>query len=172
MKIIFLDIDGVLNNLEHCNWIHTNVKKGGGFGQHWELDRGNFDEITVGWDRRNIDAFMHIVDTTNAKVVISSTWRTGRTVKFFKDCFRTYLNRTPDIINFTDEFSRFRGDEINQYLKHHNYIDSWVCLDDDSDFYPENNLVQTDIQVGLTMDDAKKAIKILGAKEWKKSMQQ
>ena len=167
MKVIFLDIDGVLNNIQHCNYIHENIAPGHGFGQSWELDRGNFNDVTLGWDSRNVSALKYILYETNAKIVISSTWRKGRTTKFFRNCFSVY-NLNPDIIGFTPEIFKIgtkRGDEVNAWLKRHERdVTNWVCLDDDGDFYPENNLIQTDLEVGLTWADAERAIDILKGK--------
>lgn len=169
MNIIFLDIDGVLNNTQHCQWIHENVAPGMGFGQLWELDDGNINRMTVGWDPVNVEALWHIIDETDAEIVISSTWRIGRRVSFFHEVSAVFGQSLP-VIGMTpiiNDIGSIRGDEVNEWLKiegllrHRNPHFRWVCLDDDGDFHPENNLVQTDIEVGLTMEDAERAIELL-----------
>ena len=167
MKVIFLDIDGVLNNAEHCKYLHeSGVAPNMGFGQIWELDRGIFNDVTLGWDNRNVSALKYILFETNAKIVISSTWRKGRTTAFFRKCFKVH-NLNPDIIGMTPELSHswYRGDEINAWMENHKRdVTHWVSLDDDGDFHPENNLVQTSMETGLTWTEAEKAIDILKGK--------
>ncbi len=162
-KIVFLDIDGVLNNVKHCEWLHFNEAKGCGYGQPWELDAGNFSPVTVGWDPENVKALHHIIDETNADIIISSTWRRGRTAVFFRQCFAEFgWDRAPvrGMTGVINEIGSIRGDEVNDFLANVK-TDAWVCLDDDGDFHPENNLVQTNGDVGLTFEDAARAIEIL-----------
>lgn len=162
MNLIFLDIDGVLNNMWHCKTLADQGHRGVGFGQPWELDKGNFSRLTVGWDPNNVEALMTIVEETKAMIVISSTWRIGRHVPFFRRCFAAF-DVSPEVAGKTPEINTpgsIRGDEVNAWLEHVD-ADRWVCLDDDSDFHPENNLVQTNMDVGLTMEDAERAINIL-----------
>lgn len=162
-KIVFLDIDGVLNNVQHAHWLHDHVAKAAGFGQPWELDKGNFSRETVGWDDQNVHALRCIIEETDADIIISSTWRLGRRAPFFRQCFAAFGWEKAPVRGMTgviNEVGSIRGDEINDFLSNVK-TDRWVCLDDDGDFHPENNLVQTDVEIGLTMEDAEKAIEIL-----------
>lgn len=164
MKIIFLDIDGVLNNATRANWLHENVRKGSGFGLPWELDDGNITVETTGWDPANVEALWHIIDETDAQIVISSTWRLGRRSVWFREISKKAFGRAFPVIDLTpviNEIGSIRGDEVNRWLEGAPVVERWVCLDDDGDFHPENNLVQTDMEIGLTMEDAQQAIKIL-----------
>ena len=161
--IVFLDIDGVLNNLARCQWIHENVAPGRGFGAPWELDDGNFTIETVAWDPANVQALWHILNETGSQIVISSTWRIGRRVPFFRECFVPF-GEIPPIVGLTPvlrNLGAIRGDEVNAWLEQSPETERWVCLDDDGDFHELNNLVQTDIDFGLTMEDAERAIDFL-----------
>lgn len=159
MKLIFLDIDGVLNNGRHATLLHEK-NPGLGFGRPWALDDGDFSVENVGWDPKNVDALMHIVNETGAEIIISSTWRIGRRLPFFRQCFKVF-NVCPPILGMTGQLhNRIRGDEVDALLEKVE-ADSWVCLDDDGDFHPHNNLIQTDFDIGLTMEQAEEAIDIL-----------
>lgn len=164
MNVIFLDIDGVLNNRGHARRLNDAGHTGAGFGRPWELDVGNFSQANVGWDPANIEALLHItLNVECPRIVISSTWRMNRRVTFFRECFREF-GEVPLIIGMTPILNNaIRGDEVNEWLDRRGttHVDSWVCLDDDGDFHPENNLIQTDLDVGLTMENAEEAINIL-----------
>ena len=145
MRIIFLDIDGVLNS-----WV-TGYK------------------ITT----KKLQLLNSILEATCAKIVISSSWRVGsKDVKEFleknfkKDDFRLdnfndATNRecienifyNDKIIDLTDTFGPSRGDEIKRWLDNHiDDVESYVILDDDTDMLDEQleHLVQTDTYFGLT----------------------
>lgn len=146
MKIIFLDIDGVLNG-------------------------GKVD----GYSRELLgDIFFQrlkrLVDFTGAKVVLSSSWRIGYDPenhipsKTLRDKLR---NIGVELYGMTPESRWFkgkvRGDEIREWLHAHPEVDSFVILDDDCDMkeYTATNLVKTDTEIGLQDADVDKAIEIL-----------
>lgn len=146
MKIIFLDIDGVVSTFEY----------------KWRLDINKLLLLN------------NIIYETNAKIVISSSWRHGcKTIEELKNHFRTF--RLPSILKnkIDDMFLQYivgmtpigenRGEEIKQYLETHNDIESYVILDDDSDMLKEQlfNFVQTDGFEGLTTREVKLCISIL-----------
>jgi len=157
MKVIFLDIDGVLNSHEsyvrHCKeTFHDNP------------------------DPEHIKHLNRIVEKTGAKVVISSTWRLG--------IHSLGIWRLLDAFGFKGEVigqtprraGSIRGVEIGDWIDKHNKgedlfmqvdkevdpVESFVILDDDSDMgelLPF--LVQPKIDNGLTSEDADRAIEIL-----------
>lgn len=141
MKVIFLDVDGVLNSVK---------------------DRFSF---TIETDYHFI-LLKKIVDATNAEIVLSSSWRIGdsETVrKRLKDFGMDFIDVTPQL-----PYPSKRGDEIRSWLKcHTEIVESFVILDDESDMceFVETNLVKTDMKVGLQKSDVNKAIKILNKKE-------
>lgn len=112
MKLIFLDIDGVLN----CR--HTKERKNG----------------IIDIDPFFVDVLNWVLDETDARIVLSSTWR------FDENWHETMKNAgIKDVfIGRTGRSSKdFRGDDIQDYLdEHHKEIDTYIIIDDDSDFYP------------------------------------
>jgi len=159
MKIIFLDIDGVLNSVESMQKNHGKIK---------------FSDIP---DKKHIDCLNHIIEKTNAKVVISSTWRTGIS-SIYMWRFLSVLGFNGDIIGSTPKLDSYRGTEIMCWLKEHESklvkyadsswctwkepVESFVILDDDSDMESLlPYLVKTSNRYGLTMVEAEKAIEIL-----------
>ena len=161
MKVIFLDIDGVLNVI----------------GQ-------GHDEFGQIFHQHFIDNLKRIVDETGAKIVISSSWRHSGLQKMldmweFRNLPGEVIGVTPDLYRFLDfegERTMVRGDEIQAVLNIHPEITHYVILDDDTDMLKHQlgNFVQTsnninhpdciDIGYGLTKECTNKAIRILNAK--------
>lgn len=143
MKVIFLDIDGVLN----YQYMHTNT--------HDEII-GTFGGKL---SRKCITQLNELVDKTDAKIVISSTWRVDDGVEGYlvdAGVKADIIGKTP-VLN--DRFS-LRGNEIHAWIvenealigePYHNYH-SFVILDDDSDMllWHRENYFQTDTYTGLT----------------------
>lgn len=124
MNVIFLDIDGVLN----CNYSTYEMTS-----THSMFVQDN-----------KIKILKEIIDRTDAKVVLSSTWRVGwkRLELGIKDNpiaidfveLRDKLlefgielyDRTPKF----DAIGRRRGDEIKAWLDAHPEVDGCVIIDD------------------------------------------
>ena len=150
MKILFLDFDGVVSTFE----------KG------WRLD----DE--------KLSLLKEIIDETNAKIVVSSSWKVGyddvdkfietlggrrksETIKNNGNIFQWFCNNIYDI---TDSNGSWRGDEIQRWIDtHKEEIETYAILDDDSDMRENQlfNFVQTDGYEGITSREVKLCIKIL-----------
>jgi hypothetical protein len=155
MKVIFLDIDGVLNVIPqgHDKW-------GGIFHGHL------------------VNNLKRLIDETGAKIVITSTWRMGNGLEGMIDMWKE-RNLPGEVIDITPNFmvhfntTLCRGKEIDAYLKEHPEIENYVIIDDDSDMEPHqlNNFVMTygntdhfdcvDFGYGLTKECTDWAIKIL-----------
>ena len=149
MKVIFLDIDGVLCVIPN-----------------------GFDEFGAFFHKRFEDNLKHIIDQTNAKIVISSTWRLAG-LNEMKELWkkRGLAGEVIDITPFGG-MDNIRGDEIQVWLDN-NDVKNYVIIDDDTDFWEDqlNNFVRTsenynhedcvDIGYGLTRKCAEKAIEIL-----------
>lgn len=149
MKVIFLDIDGVLN-----------------------VRTIEYDEYGALFHPHFIDNLRTIIDKTNAKIVISSSWRfegLERMQAMWKD-----RNLPGEVIDITPYLGNhtIRGYEIEEWLYKHT-PENYVIIDDDSDMLQsqKNNFVCTfknmnhsdyiDLGYGLTKECAEKAIKIL-----------
>ena len=166
MKVIFLDIDGVLN----CK---SSKSRCGGF---------------LGIDDTKVKLLKEIIDVTGAKIVLSSSWRySWRRDEEDCDNLAIYLNKklarkqlhildkTKDWVNTDDKEIKCadRGGEIKEWLSMHKNIESWIVLDDDifDDFESEGiipHLVKTsfyDDLGGLQKDSVDMAIKMLNGED-------
>ena len=155
MKILFLDFDGVITTLK----------------TQWKID---MDKIKIIND---------ICDKTDAKIVVTSSWRIGyaNVVSAFHESLKRYFIKNQYLDHFKKEFDNFisniigmtesigglRGDEIRFYMNEHPEVNSYVILDDDSDMcdYQLFNFVQTDTYEGITERDAKICVDILNGVE-------
>lgn len=150
MKLIFLDVDGVLNNRK-------------------AFKKGKQDGFPHGpclvWDPDCINRLNNIIEKTGAKIVVSSTWR------LYNDAYKVltevmgikgeFIGCTPDHIRRPHPSSR--GGEINEWLTLEKLEKSpFVILDDDSDMDKYmNKLVLTDTEAGLQDREMNKAIEML-----------
>jgi hypothetical protein len=148
MKIIFLDIDGVLNSMN---------------GLYLRGGQSRMDLYT-----EHMQVLRWILDRTDARIVVSSTWRMGRTVEELKQLFYNYGLQSRFIIDKTPYLSgQERGDEIGEWLQMTSHeIESYVIIDDDADmniYTPA--LVQTNGDYGLTYVEAHEVLGVLNGKE-------
>lgn len=166
MKVLFLDIDGVL-----C--LRTS---------HYQY----FDKVCC-------DRVKSILDKTGAKIVVSSTWRKNHTLQSLKELMargyeleslglklevpidfdkagsfdsKVIIGMTPILnVEYTESGIPYgRGAEISAWLSEHPEVTRYVVIDDDRmDIAPHTDLlVQTDTQTGITDSDIQKVIYILG----------
>ena len=155
MKVIFLEVDGVLNS-EHSHSIDKN--------DNWMENEVSDNHIQ--WLKK-------IVDETGAKIVLSSSWRhyhpkaTGSntiTDPLFKVLDRKLREAGLEIIDITPDLrGKMRGLEVQEWLNAHLDVTKYVILDDDADFTVEQKpfFVNTTFKYGLTEILAIKAINIL-----------
>lgn len=152
MKIIFLDIDGVLN---HNNWYISE--------QYSKLQPN--DELDI--DPLCVERINKLCSETNSKIVISSDWRINY---YYKDRLelaglKNIIGHTPitsfETLGTTYHFSR--GEEIQIYLEHHLNIDKYVILDDREDFTEEQKqfFIKINPNIGLIDEDCELAKNIL-----------
>ena len=123
MKVIFLDIDGVLTSDATPN-------------------PRNFPYIV---DSDLLDRFRKLVNKTGATVVLSSTWRVdpvGRlAAEFYKIPFSDVCPDMPDAP---------RCEEMEAWLRSHPEVTRYVVLDDANDCLDELPLFQPSSKTGLT----------------------
>lgn len=164
MKIIFLDVDGVLNNVNH---IKKCYKKNG---------KMPFGMYCVPFNPKCLKNLAKLARKTNARIVVSSTWRLDKEhMAVLKARIAEYGLRVHDI---TDNIGMVRGKEITEWLKKNEsaWIENFVVLDDEvkdiNNFISDSHIVKTNADTGLTWLNYIKAKKILDNKEgilkWKK----
>jgi hypothetical protein len=134
MKVIFLDIDGVLNCDKTPN------------------PRG-FPYIV---DKKLLARFKKLLQRTGAKVVLSSTWRCDPVGLF---AARHY--GVPFIDVCPDKRRSSRCKELLAWLKAHPKVTRYIVLDDEDDELDDLPLFQPSASTGLTMDIVKAAEKYL-----------
>ena len=137
MRVLFLDIDGVLNSSRSC------AAFGGyphGFGSD---DMRKFDAIALGLIQRLCRA------VPDLRIILSSTWRRDRAP------MEAGLALRLPIIDSTPVLNGKRGDEIAHWLAAHPGVTEWAIVDDDSDMLPEQHarFVQTKHSDGLAFAD-------------------
>lgn len=135
MKIIFLDIDGVLNSI-----IHSSIYK---IKNNHTINNHSSDINSY-----NLDLLRLLVEATQSNIVISSTWRHDPTfidstldyhhkIKVFKDFFSQLGWDNAPIIGLTPVLHTIRGHEVAVFLDKLSqtvHIEDFIILDDDSDF--------------------------------------
>ena len=168
MKIVFLDIDGVLNS--DRSFVAMAGKNLGreGDGYITRMTVTTIDPIAVG-------ILNKILQQCDAHFVLSSSHR----MNF--DCgndavaipeMKEYLARlgidVSRCLGRTPILHTSRGSEIAIWLENNKFnynVESYVILDDHADMLPEQqeNFVQIDPAVGLTAADYRQACSILGS---------
>jgi hypothetical protein len=150
MKILFLDIDGVLN------------------------DHGPMMNLYCGIDKEKVNLLNRVIDETNCNIVISSAWRYmilggDMTVRGFEHmllthglkCYRRIIGHTP-----SDEEVWSRGEQISAWLSVEKYS-KYVVVDDLNEelgigiSLAGHPIVQTNGKVGLTNENCTDLIRIL-----------
>lgn len=146
-RVIFLDVDGVLNSLQYFKKCRSSGVKS--------------DDI----DNECVMILKTIVDRSGADIVLSSTWRRipqlrDQLVERLAMYGLSIIGDTPII------FDKERGDEIKQWLDGHPEYESFIILDDDSDMGPLlEHLVQTSYYMGgLQVADIDRSLYAFGMK--------
>lgn len=156
MKVIFLDVDGVLNY------------------------EGYSERLTAAGypfaDRALVEKLGHIAGATGAKVILSSTWRQGfydiADGRYDTDEAKDYARLAAELASCGIEIagatpmcgSVTRGEEIAEFFNRWQgeKIESFVILDDMPVMYPYvRRFVHTDYTRGLTDEDVAQAIAVL-----------
>lgn len=144
IKVIMLDIDGVLNCAK------TALRNKG----------------VIGIDPYLVAIFNRIIFATDAEIVISSSWRNSeRELKDIRQQVMPYLDITPVLHRPSGTGAEYceRGKEIQNWLDRHPEVKRYAILDDDSDMLKSQlpNFFKTTWANGLTETISKKVIKHL-----------
>ena len=144
-RIIFLDVDGVLNN---GSWAMEMYDKG---------IRVYRDGILY---EPALKRLKRLVDATGAMIVVSSSWRQIPTAfKHLQEWLEKYGMTIADI---TPYIGTCRGDDITAWFNRNPGEWSYVILDDEDDMGEHmSHLVQTEFDVGLIDTDVERAMIIL-----------
>ncbi|MBL4933127.1 HAD domain-containing protein [Clostridium paridis] len=157
MKVIFLDIDGVLNSEEFFV--------------------NNKDQVI---DKNRVSILKNIIDITGATIVMSSGWKLWFDDNMMpQDDFSNSLyevlcefdiklfGKTPDFSNeeirTRKTFSHVKAKEIMAWLNEHEDVDKYVVIDDldMKDEEINSHLVRINGKIGITEEDAKTVIEMI-----------
>lgn len=152
-KLIFLDIDGVLNS---DNWTRRYFRE-------------NFHyiaEIDQDLDPRTLNIIDTLVDKTKGEIVLISSWRfdlenTKRRLNF--SGLKSKINYSLPIFPLESESGWSRGKLIFEFLKK-NKCERYIILDDTDDElsnHGKERFIKIDPVTGITETDMNKAIKLL-----------
>lgn len=171
MKILFLDIDGVLNDYGTATYFH--------YLKHEEknenrVNKNNYKEILAEqFSNSSIGNLITIIKETNCKIVVSSTWRLGQDLDQMKKWFINFPIIQDAIIDKTDSIKISsknsvhnipRGLECSIWLSDNNINTYWqdtdfAIVDDDCDMWPlQKSFFNTSSYDGLTYSVARKII--------------
>ncbi len=157
MKVIFLDVDGVLNSEGFL--------------------KNNPNECI---DRNTVNILKNVIDKTGAVIVMSSGWRLWFDNNMmpqdgYSKCLYDILcefdiklfGKTPDFsteeIRTRKTFSHVKAKEIIACLNEHKIFDKYVVIDDLDLKNEEINehLIRTNGQFGITEEDAMRVIDMI-----------
>lgn len=158
MKVVFLDIDGVL-------WTGNSAEY-----QFEKLGKPASGKSVV-FDDTAVSNLQKLIEQTGAKIVVSSTWRFNQTVNSMQNTLAErglkceVVGLTPDGEKINGLYRAVpRGNEIKQWLDPHTEVEKYLIIDDDSDMLPEqlDNFVQCDFEDGFANQQCfEKALQIL-----------
>jgi hypothetical protein len=167
MKVIFLDIDGVLNST--TDFMEKDYVEDHPYNHGAEV-------ISPG----KLALLEEILKQTDAKIVVSSTWRELFSIKELYDMFvergftfpRTVFVGRTESSGFSlsgDRELYGRTHRISEWLEKRDDIEAYVIIDDmEQHLFNEEHhehFVQTDFHNGLNYYSMKRAIDILGRNE-------
>ncbi len=164
-KILFLDIDGVLNTKFWYRKMDDDTPR---------------DKWGYVFDPMSVANLKRIVDETGAEIVISSSWKCvglrelrkmwkarklpGKIIDATPDCMCDEGMLDLDIDFDLIDIGASRGYEIREWLSRHGeQVSHYAIIDDMYEMLPEqqSHLVMTDSEIGITDEDADKVIAIL-----------
>ena len=152
VKVIFLDFDGVLNQMHYGGWVN---------------DQRNYYYNGLNFNPLNCNKLEHIIKNTGAKIVVSSYWRTNFTIEELAEHLQKAGVESADVIGKTPDLETSRstwcrGDEVQQWLDENDEyeIEKYIIIDDLYHFLMSQGqyLIKTVSGIGLTLDLAKEAI--------------
>lgn len=150
--IIFLDFDGVVETI------------------YWEKDvdgTWSFNVHKVGREQLNnkqaIGWLNELYNKVPYDIVVSSTWRIGMSVEDLQNLLlRSGFNPEIKVLDKTPVLYQQRGLEIQQWIDDNNFKGKFIIIDDDSDMcHLLPVLVRCDCQLGFTIYDYNKALRLL-----------
>jgi hypothetical protein len=165
VRVLFLDIDGVLNN---DAWFRRRIEARPDV-------RHNEDKL----DPDAIKLLNKVIEQTGCKVVISSSWRKLFELDALREILRDQNGFVGDIIDRTPIIWRQvqRGEEVQMWLREYarklsagevtEPIEGIACIDDDSDFDGMFDwLVKTQWDLGIQPEHVEQVVATMKKQPW------
>lgn len=158
MKIIFLDVDGVL---VHSGTVGLGKETGEAFGTSF------YHAATI--DQECLKRLLRIVEATGAKIVVSSVWRRfdGQSTALRRAFATAGVERRALrelIIGSTPHLGEKRDEEVSAWLKEHPDTTSYLVIDDGIvGKHPQLNDRPNHFEGGLLESHVEEATRILNA---------
>lgn len=153
MRVLFLDVDGVLNSYQSAHFWHNKRDQSKWENEGFAAWAGTLREyLTQEFDPIALSNLEEILrEAPDLQIVVSSTWRLGETVESLKKIFAISPLVASRILSKTPRFGgEQRGKEIQDWLDRHPTTTDFVIVDDDSDMlHLKKHLFQTSAKVGL-----------------------
>ena len=194
MKVIFLDIDGVLQPYSsRARFEIDRIELRERLSNKLHTDYTIYDEYDVAacycdWGTEAVNFIKKIIKNTNAKIVISSDWRNKELANKMKDFLKIW-NLNEYWVGETNEYGKdeideakkyvdsfktdsikyidYRQVEIIDYLFRHKEITNFVAIDDrDLEMALKGHFVETNNLINY--DQMVSCIEILNGKDWKR----
>ena len=149
-KIMFLDVDGVLNSEVYYKST-----------SHSENDWSRFDPISV-------ERIKKLVEEFSLQIVISSTWRYGAVDRLMHELKNSKLIEYLYHDWFTPVIHpAHRGMEIKLWLDLHPEVKDYIIIDDDENMLEEqmSRFVKTGLHEGMTEEHFNRVRAILSSVE-------
>ena len=169
MKLLFLDMDGVVNTIEDKYCVSLNIPM--------EILEGK-DYHRCQFDPRLVFNFIRLLEfckENNIHIVISSTWRMGTEVEDWNKFFNKHFGRTSGykldnlVVALTPVDGRDRGQQIQTVIESLwvmsdiNDTIEYVIIDDDTNditpYHKAENIIKVDPTKGLDNNTLDKIFK-------------
>ena len=146
MKVLFLDVDGVLNRRSLLT-----------------VEADTFALCPKACARLQV-----LIARTGAKIVLSSSWRSSEQHIAYLHKFSVLDEAHEDWQTKKARDEQTRGDEIAEWLSRHPEVIRYAIVDDTDDFLPKQRryFVHTSYDEGLLDKHVKRLAAILGEKEY------
>ena len=135
MKVLFLDVDGVLNTLDSPGVLNVN--------------------------QRRTKLLRQVVESTNCGIVVSSTWRQQDQTRRRLESKLRYKGLK--VLDYTSSDNTMtRGEQVAEWLSRHP-VERYAIVDDINSFLDKQQVffVQTDPYEGLTQKHVDELVRIL-----------
>ena len=151
MRVVFLDFDGVLNSQKYIDW-----------------DVALYTSAQI--DPRAVALVNDLVSRSDAKVVVSSSWRLIHTDRGLSRLLGErgfsgeIIGTTPRLHSTGLGIPRGRGDEIRAWLnEYREQVEGFVVLDDNGDEMGPvaRHLILADPACGLVDSDVERACEVI-----------